>query len=52
MNCLIKHVVKGKVAGRIKVKARRGRRRKQLLDDLKEKKGHWKLKREEVDRTL
>jgi hypothetical protein len=31
-NCRIKHVIKGK----IKVKGRRGRCRKQLLDDLKE----------------
>jgi len=51
-NCLIKHVAEGKIEGRIKVKARRGRRRKQLLDDLKEKRGRWKLKEEEVDRTL
>ena len=32
--------------------ARRGRRRKQLLDDLKEKRGYWKLKDEALDRTL
>jgi hypothetical protein len=31
---------------------RRGRRRKQLLDDLKEKKIYWKLKQEALDRTL
>jgi hypothetical protein len=31
---------------------RRGRRRKQLLDDLKEKRIHWKLKEEALDRTL
>jgi hypothetical protein len=30
---------------------RRGRRRKQLLDDLKEKIGYWKLKEEALDRT-
>jgi hypothetical protein len=29
-----------------------GRRRKQLLDDLKEKKRYWKLKEEALDRTL
>jgi hypothetical protein len=33
-NCLHKHVTKGKREGRIQVKGRRGRRRKQLLDDL------------------
>jgi hypothetical protein len=28
------------------------RRRKQLLDDLKEERGYWNLKEEELDRTL
>jgi hypothetical protein len=32
--------------------ARRGRRRKQLLDDLKEAEGCWELKEEALDRTL
>jgi hypothetical protein len=40
------------IEGNIEVTARRGRRRKQLLDDLKEKRGYWKLKEEAVDRTL
>jgi hypothetical protein len=31
---------------------RRGRRRKQLLDELKETRGYWKLKEEALDRTL
>jgi hypothetical protein len=31
---------------------RRGRRRKQLLDDLKEKKRYWKLKEEALDHAL
>jgi hypothetical protein len=31
---------------------RRGRRCKQLLDDLKEKRRYWKLKEEALDRTL
>ena len=30
----------------------RGRRRKQLLDHFKEKRGKWKLKEEELDRLL
>jgi len=38
--------------GKIEVTGRRGRRRKQLLDDLKEKWRYWKLKEEELDRTL
>jgi hypothetical protein len=34
-NFLLKHVIEGKVEGRIEVTRRRGRKRKQLLDDLK-----------------
>jgi hypothetical protein len=33
--CLIKKVIEGKIAGKIEVKGRGGRRRKQLPDDLK-----------------
>jgi hypothetical protein len=31
---------------------REGRRRKQLLDDLEEKRGYWKLKEEALHRTF
>ena len=31
---------------------RQGKRSKQLLDDFKEKTGHWKLKEEALERTL
>jgi hypothetical protein len=48
-NCLLKHVIEGKIDGRIKVKGRPERRSKQLLDDLKEKKEYWKLKQEALD---
>ena len=34
-NCLLKHVIEGEIEGRIEVTRRRGRRRKQLLDDFK-----------------
>jgi hypothetical protein len=51
-NCLLKHVIDGKTEGRIKVTGRRGRRRKQLLDDLKEKRGYWKLEEAALDRTV
>jgi hypothetical protein len=34
------------------VKGRRGKRRKQLLDDLKERRGYWKLEEEALDRTV
>jgi hypothetical protein len=43
-NCLLKHVIEGNVEGTIKIRGRRGRRCKQLLDDLMEKRGYWKLK--------
>ena len=43
-NCLLKHVIEGKIHGRIEVMRRRGRRRKKLLEDLKEKRAYWKLK--------
>jgi hypothetical protein len=51
-NCLLKHVIEGKLEGRGKMTGRRGRRRKQLLDDVKEKMINWKLKEEALDRTL
>ena len=51
-NCLLKHVIEGKIEGRIEMTIRRGRRRKQLLSDIKEKAGYWKLKAEAVDRIL
>jgi hypothetical protein len=45
-------LLKRKIEGSIKVMGRRGRRCKQLLDDLKEKKGYWKLKEEALHPTL
>jgi predicted nucleic acid-binding Zn-ribbon protein len=37
-----KHIIEGKIRGT----RRRGRRRKQLLDDIKEARRYWKLKEE------
>jgi hypothetical protein len=51
-NCLLKHVIKGKKKGRIEGARRRGLRLKQLLDDLKEKRGYWKLIEEALARNL
>jgi hypothetical protein len=51
-NCFLKHVIEVKLEGRIEMTGRRGRRRKQLLDDLKEKRRYWKLKEEALHRTL
>jgi hypothetical protein len=50
--CLLKHVIQGKIAREIEVTGRRGRGRKQLLDDLKETRRHWKLKEAALDRSL
>jgi len=51
-NCFLKHIIKVKTEGRIKVTGRRGKRRKKLLDDLKEKRGYCKLKEEALDRAV
>jgi len=37
---------------RLEVAGTQGRRHKQLLDDLNEKRGYWKLKEEVLDHTL
>jgi len=42
----------GKIEGEMEVTERRGRRRKQLLDDLEERGRCWKLKDKALDRTL
>jgi hypothetical protein len=38
-NCLLQQFIEGKVKGGIEVTGRRGRRRRKLLDDLKERRG-------------
>jgi hypothetical protein len=45
-------VIEGKLEGRIEMTGRRGRRHKQLLDDLKEKRRCWKFKEEALDCTV
>ena len=47
--CFLKHVIEGKIEGRIKVTGRRGKRRWQMADDLKEKTGYRRLKEEKLD---
>jgi len=42
-NCILKQVIEGKIEGRIGVTGRRGRRRKQLLDDVMETTEYRKL---------
>jgi len=51
-NAFQKHVIEGNIEGTIEVKGRRRRRGKQILDDLKETRGYWKLKDEVIDRIL
>jgi hypothetical protein len=46
-NCLLKHIIEGNIRGT----KRRGRRREQLLDYLKEERRYWNLE-EAQDRTL
>jgi hypothetical protein len=50
-NCLLKHVIEGTLEGRIEMTGRRGRGRKQVRDDRKEKRRYCKLKEEALDRT-
>jgi hypothetical protein len=50
--CILKHIIEGKIEEGMEVTGRRGRRRKQLLGDLKDKRGYCKLKKEGPDRTL
>ena len=51
-NCLLKQVIEGKIKGEMEVTRRRGRRRKKLLDDLKDRRGYYHLKEEALDRTM
>jgi hypothetical protein len=48
----VKHVIEGKVEGRIEVTGRRGRRRKQLMYGLKVMRSDCKLKEEALDRAV
>jgi len=50
-NCLLKHVIEGKIEGRVEEMGRQGRRRKKLLDYLKETRKYGKLKEESLDPT-
>ena len=51
-NCLLKKVIEGKIQGEMEMTRRRGRRRKKLLDDLKDGRGYFHLKEEALDRTM
>jgi hypothetical protein len=51
-NCILQRVIERKIQGRIEVTGRQGRRRRKLLDDLKERRGYSPLKEEALDRTM
>ena len=50
-NCLLKQFIEGEIKGEMEVTRRRGRRRRKLLDDLKDRRGYFHLKEEALDRT-
>ena len=51
-NCLLKQVIEGKIKEEIEVTRRQGRRRKKLLDDLKDRRGYCHLKEKALDRNM
>ena len=51
-NCLLQWVIEGNIKDGIEVTGRRGRRRRKLLDNLKERKGYSHLKDGALDRTM
>jgi hypothetical protein len=50
--CLLRRVTEGKIQGGIEVTGRQGRRRKKLLDDVKERIGYSYLKEEALYRAM
>ena len=50
--CLLKQVIEGKMKGEMEVTRRRGRRRRKLLDNLKDGREYCHLKEEALDRTM
>jgi hypothetical protein len=51
-NCLLQQVIEGKIKGGIEVTGRRRKRRRKLLDDLKERSGYSHLKEEALDCSI
>ena len=51
-NCLLKQVIEGKIKGEMEVTRRRGRIRKKLLDELRDRRGYCHLKEGALDRTM
>jgi hypothetical protein len=51
-NCFLQRVIEGKIQRGIEVTGRQGRRRRSLLDDLKERRVYCHLKEEALDRAI
>jgi hypothetical protein len=51
-NCLLQRVIEGKIKEAIEVTGKRGRRRKKLMDDLKDRRGYSHLEEEVLDCTM
>jgi hypothetical protein len=51
-NCLLKQIIEGKIKGEVEVTRRRGRRRRKLLDDLKDRRLYSHVKEDALDSTL
>jgi len=51
-NCLLQRVFEEKIKGEMEVARRRGRRRKKLLDDLKDRGVYFQLKEDAIDLTM
>ena len=51
-NCLLQQVTEEKIQGGIEVTGRQRRRRRKLLDELKERRGYSHFKEEALDRTM
>jgi hypothetical protein len=51
-NCLLQRVTEGKIQGGIEVRGRQGRRRRKLLDDLKERRKYSHSKEKALVRTM
>ena len=52
LHTFLEQVIEGKINGEMDVIRRLGRRRKKLLDDLKDRRGYSHLKKEALDRTM
>jgi hypothetical protein len=51
-NCLLRKVIEGKIKGGIEVTGRRGKRRRELIDDLMERRGYCRLNEKALNRPI